>query len=54
MKKDLIELWINYTDSNYTIELKENVKPYQAKPFPMHKIHEPTQKYERKFIIPIV
>ena len=35
-----------YTGSNYTIELKENVKPYHAKPFPIPKIHKPTLKKE--------
>ena len=35
-----------YTDSDYTIELKEEVKPYNAKPFPIPKIHELTLKKE--------
>ena len=26
-----------YTSSDYTIELKENAKPYHAKPFPIPK-----------------
>ena len=30
----------NYTGSNYTIELKEDAKPYHVKPFPITKIHE--------------
>ena len=29
-----------YTGSDYTIELKEDAKPYHAKPFPIRKIHE--------------
>ena len=33
-----------YTSSDYTIELKNNKKPYHAKPFPIPKIHEPTLK----------
>ena len=33
-----------YTSSNYTIELKEDVKPYHAKSFPMLIIHKPTLK----------
>ena len=36
---------IDYTSSNYTIELKENAKSY---PFPIPKIHKPTLK--RKLI----
>ena len=31
-----------YTGSNYTIELKENAKPYHAKPFPFPKLHKST------------
>ena len=31
-----------YKGSNYTIELKENAKPYYAKPFPIPKIHKLT------------
>ena len=33
-----------YTGSTYKIELKEDVKPYHAKPFPIPKVHEPTLK----------
>ena len=29
-----------YTGSYYTIELKEDAKPYPAKPFPIPNIHE--------------
>ena len=32
-----------YRGSNYTIEVKENAKPYHAKPFPIPKIHENSQ-----------
>ena len=35
-----------YTRSNYTIELKEDAKPYHAKTFPILKTHEPTLKKE--------
>ena len=34
----------NYTGSTYKIKLKENVKPYHAKPFPIPKVHKPTLK----------
>ena len=30
-----------YTGSDYTIELKEDTKPYHAKPFPNPTIHKP-------------
>ena len=30
--------------SNYTIEVKEDTKPYHAKPFPISTIHELTLK----------
>ena len=33
-----------YTESDYTIELHENVTPYHVKPFPIPNIHEPTLK----------
>ena len=33
-----------YTGSDYTIELKEDAKPYHAKPFPILKTHELTLK----------
>ena len=32
------------TDSDYTIELKEDSKPYHAKPLPISKIRGPTLK----------
>ena len=32
----------NYTGSKYKIELRENVTPYHARPFPIPKIHEET------------
>ena len=35
-----------YTGTNYTIDLKENTKPYHAKPFPIPKIHKLTLKKE--------
>ena len=31
-----------FKESNYTIELKEDIKPYHAKPFPIPTIHGPT------------
>ena len=31
-----------YTGSDYAIELKEDAKPYHAKPFSIPKIDEPT------------
>ena len=37
-----------YTGSDYTIELKEEAKPYHAKPFSFPNIYEPTLK--KKFI----
>ena len=30
-----------YTGSDYTIELKEDAKPYHTKPFPILNIHKP-------------
>ena len=36
----------NYTGSNYKIELREGVKPYHAKPFPIPKVHEETLRKE--------
>ena len=36
----------NYLGSNYTIELKEDAKPYHDKPFPIPKIQEPALKKE--------
>ena len=33
-----------YSGSNYTIELKEDTKPYYAKPFPIPNIHKLTLK----------
>ena len=42
-----------YTGSDYTIELKEDAKPYHAKPFPIPKIHEPTLKKEVDRLIKI-
>ena len=35
-----------YTGSNYAIELKEDAKPYHAKPFPIHKFQKHTLKKE--------
>ena len=35
-----------YTGSTYKIKLKEDVKPYHAKPFPIPKVHEATLKKE--------
>ena len=42
-----------YTGSNDTIELKEDAKPYHAKPFPIPKIHEPTLKKDIDRLIKI-
>ena len=42
-----------YTGSDYTIELKEDAKPYHAKPFPIPKIHELTLKKEVNRLIKI-
>ena len=42
-----------YSGSDYTIELKEDAKPYHAKPFPIPKIHEPTLKKEVNRLIKI-
>ena len=35
-----------YTGSDYTIEMKEDAKPYHAKSFSIPKIHEPTLKWK--------
>ena len=35
-----------YTGSDYTIELKEDAKPYHSKPFRIPNIHEPIFKKE--------
>ena len=42
-----------YTGSVYTIELKEDAKPYHAKPLPIPTIHEPTLKNEVNRLIKI-
>ena len=42
-----------YTGSDYTIELKEDAKPYHAKPFPIPNIHELTLKKEVNTLIKI-
>ena len=42
-----------YTGSTYKIELKENVKPYHAKPFPIPKVHKPTLKKEVEQLVKI-
>ena len=42
-----------YTGSNYTIGLKEDVKPYHAKPFPIPTTQEPTLKQEINRLIKI-
>ena len=36
----------NYTGPEYKIELKENIKPYHAKPFPIPRVHKGTLKKE--------
>ena len=40
-----------YTDSSYIMELKEEKKPYHAKPFPIPKTHELTLKKEVNILI---
>ena len=40
-----------YTDSDDTIELQGDAKPYSAKPFPIPKINEPTLKKEDDRVI---
>ena len=42
-----------YTGSYYTIELKEDAKPYHAKSFPIPKIHEQTLTKEVNRLIKI-
>ena len=43
----------NYTGSKYKIELRENVTPYHARPFPIPKIHEETLKKEVERLVKI-
>ena len=40
-----------YIGSDYTIELKEDAKPYHSKPYPNSKIHKPTLKKEVNWLI---
>ena len=42
-----------YTGSNYAIELKEDAKPYHAKPFPIPKIFKLTLKKKVNRLIKI-
>ena len=42
-----------YTGSNYTIELKEDAKPYHTKSFPIPNIHKLTLKKEVDRLIKI-
>ena len=42
-----------YTCSNYIIKLKEDAKPYHAKPFPIAKNHKPTLKKDIDRLIKI-
>ena len=42
-----------FTGSTYKIKLKENVKPYYAKPFPIPKVHKPTLKKEVERLVKI-
>ena len=42
-----------YTCSNYSIELKEDAKPYHAKHFPIPTSHKPTLKKEVNRLIKI-
>ena len=43
----------NDKGSEYKIELLEGAKPYHAKPFPIPKIHEETQKTKVNILIKI-
>ena len=43
MKTCLVAL-LNYTDTEYKIELLEGAQPYYAKPFPIPKVYEETKK----------
>ena len=42
-----------YTGSNYTIAIKEDAKPYHAKPFPIPQTHGVTLKKEVNRLIKI-
>ena len=42
-----------YTGSNCTIVIREDAKPYHAKPFPIPTMHEPTLKKEVNRLIKI-
>ena len=42
-----------YTGSDYTIELKEDAKPYHAKPFPIPKVQKLNLKREVNRLIKI-
>ena len=42
-----------YKGSDYKIELKENIKPYHAKPFPIPKVHEGTLRKEVERLVKI-
>ena len=42
-----------YKGSEYKIELKEGIKPYHAKPFPIPRIHEETLKKEVERLVKI-
>ena len=42
-----------YKGSVYKIELKDDIKPYHAKPFPIPKVHEATLKKEVERLIKI-
>ena len=42
-----------YTGSEYKIELKDGIKPYHAKPFPIPRIHEETLRKEVERLVKI-
>ena len=42
-----------YTGSDYKIELKDGIKPYHAKPFPIPRIHEETLRKEVERLVKI-
>ena len=43
----------NYTGSKYKVELKEKIKLYHAKQFPIPKVHELTRKKDVKILAKI-
>ena len=43
----------SYNGPDYKIELKEEIKPYHAKPFPIPRVHEETLKREVERLVKI-